>query len=557
MDGNSIKITIFAEIKSMHPNKMKHPNMKLIASAITAAGILSEVIVTSAGACTSIMIGKKASTDGSVMTSHTCDSWYRTWMNIEAAQDYPNDTIMTIYEGRMHTEYPTSTDGMKRRGDISQANHTYRFLNTAYPCLNEHQLAMGETTFSGRDTMRNDKGLFMIEELQRVALQRCKTAREAIKLMGKLIKEYGYADSGECLTIADPEEVWIFEVLGEGPEQIGGVWAAQRIPDDEIAVSANISRIGKINEKDTLNYMASENVRTVAKKMGLWDGKEEFSFWKAYSGENYLKEPKNYSVRELYIMNILAPEAGFNSSMEELPLSVKPSKKVSVEEISRLLASYYEGTDNNLSGKLKVANKPTGKGNQEKSHSDSIVSPFANPWMRPDEIAVYEAMGDSTMHNIRTVSVSWCAYSTIIQCRDWLPDAVGGVAWIALDNPGQSPRFPIFSGNTELPELLYVCGQHKKRDDSALWRFREPNRLATVRWGESRKTMEPAREYFLQKGERELPMVEKNYLELSENGKEEAALEMLNGYTRDFFGATILKWDELGAKYWKQHWKGF
>ncbi|MDE5886321.1 MAG: C69 family dipeptidase [Muribaculaceae bacterium] len=500
------------------------------------------------------MVGKKASADGSVMTSHTCDSWYRTWMQMTDAKDYPRDTVMSIYKGRMHTEYPGSLDGMKETGTIPQAKHTYRFLDTAYPCLNEKQLAMGETTFSGRDTLVNKNGMFMIEELQRVALERCTTAREAIQLMGKLIKEYGYADGGECLTIADPKEVWIFEVLGEGPDKIGGVWAAQRIPDDHIAVSANVSRIGKIDFKDKDNFMYSDNVKDVAKKLGLWDGKSEFSFWKAYSGGNYQKEEKNYSVRELFIMNELAPNAGLSAEMGELPVSIKPEKPVSVEDVSRLLASYYEGTDKNLSGKLKVKNS---KKNIENGEPDSVVSVFANPWMRPDEIAVYEAMGDSTMHNIRTVSVSWCAYSHIIQCRDWLPDAVGGVAWVALDNPGQSPRFPIFAGNTDVPELLKVCGQHRERDDAALWRFREPNRLATVRWGQSRKFTEPARDHFLKKGKMEMPMVEQLYLNYVKDGNEEEGKEMLTEYSKDFFGATVNRWDDMKRRLWYQHWRGF
>ena len=177
--------------------------------------------------------------------------------------------------------------------------------------------------------------------------------------------------------------------------------------------------------------------------------------------------------------------------------------------------------------------------------------------MRPDEIALYEALGDDAMHNIRTVSVSWCAYSTVIQCRSWLPDAVGGVAWIALDNPGQSPRFPIFAGATELPQMLGVCGQHRDREDAALWHYRKTNKLATVRWGTCRTSLEPARDYFLEKGERELPMVEASYSKLAGEGKDAEAAEMLNGYTRDFFGATILKWEELGRTYWRQFWGGF
>ena len=497
-------------------------------------------------ACTSIMVGKKASTDGSVITSHTCDSWYRTWMNIVPAQDYPRDTIMSIYEGTMHTEHADDRTGVKEKGTIPQAKHTYRFLNTAYPCLNEHQLGIGETTYGGRDTMENKAGMFMIEELARVALERCTTAREAIRLMGELIKKYGYGDSGECLTIADPNEVWIFEVQGEGPKKIGGVWAAQRIPDDEIAVSANVSRIGKIDLTDPDHFMASENVFEVARKMKLWDGKEDFSFWKAYSGGNYFDEPKNYSVRELYIMQQLAPSKGFTADMEELPVSVRPDSLVSVERVAKLLGSYYEGTDQSLSCKIdSLAAKSEVKGK----------AMITNPWMRPDEITLYgKLLNDSTMQNIRTVSVSWCAYSTIIQLRSWLPDEIGGVAWICLDNPGESPRFPVFSGNTTLPMMLNVCGQHRLRDDAALWHYRQANRLATVRWANSRQAIEEGQQYFLDKGKRELPFVEQTWQTLE---SEQDKKTFLDGYTRDFFGATITRWDELYRKLTRQLWVGF
>ena len=517
-----------------------------------SAGVWAQ---TAKDACTSIMVGKDASQDGSVMTSHTCDSWYRTWMSIEPARDYPRDTIMSIYDGLMHTEHSTDMTGVKEKGQIPQAKHTYSFLNTAYPCLNEKQLAMGETTISGRDTLRNKEGMFMIEELARVALQRCTTAREAITLMGELIRKYGYGDSGECLTIADPKEVWIFEVFGEGPKKIGGVWAAQRIPDGEIGVSANISRIGRIDLSDTDHFMASENVFDVAKKLKLWDGKSEFSFWKAYSGGNYFDEPKNYSVRELFIMQQLAPSAGFTNDMEELPVSVRPEKKLTVEDVSKLLASTYEGTELSLASRIDSLAK-----GQEEVKYKGRAPMEANPWMRPDEISLYaHLLNDSIMDNIRTVSVSWCAYSTVIQLRSWLPDAIGGVAWVALDCPGQSPRFPIFAGNTELPMMLGICGQHRLRDDAALTHYRGANRLASVRWGQCRKTMEPAQQYFLDKGKRELPFVESTWQSLSsetiDNGN--PAQDFLNGYTADFFASTIMKWDELYKKYWRQLWAGF
>ena len=508
--------------------------------------------------CTSIMVGKLASTDGSVMTSHTCDSWYRTWMNMVPARDYERDTVTAIYEGRMHTQTAQDSTKMYRRGVIPQVRHTYRFLDTAYPCLNEKQLAIGETTFGGKDTLRNAKGMFYIEELERIALERCSTAREAIQLMGQLIKDYGYGDSGECLTIADKNEVWIFEVMGEGPKKVGGVWAAVRIPDGEIAVSANISRITTLDLNDKDHYMASDNVFDVAKRLKLWDGKEEFNFWRVYSGENYMHEKKNYSVREHFIMSQLAPSLNLSDTVELLPLSVKPDSLVSPERVMQLLTSYYEGTDKNLSGRNLIPNpkRKDKDGNLVENEPDSIVSPFSNPWMRPDEINMYYAKGDSAMKNIRTVSVSWCAYSTVIQCRSWLPDEVGGVAWIALDNPGESPRFPIFAGTTELPKMLQICGQHSDRDDAALWHYRKANRLATVRWGTHRKTLEPLRDYFMNKGQRELPFVEETWMKLNDTDKQQAQ-EMLNGYVADFFGATIVRWDELARHLWRQTWTGF
>lgn len=550
-------------------------NNRHILAAMLSACMLALNIQPVSAQCTSIMVGRLASADGSVITSHTCDSWYRTWMTIEPAKDYPRDTILSVYDGLMHTEKPGDMTGVKVKGTIPQVKHTYRYLNTAYPCLNERQLAIGETTYGGRDTLQNKEGMFMIEELARIALERCTTAREAIRLMGNLVKEYGYGDSGECLTIADPNEVWIFEIQGEGPSRKGAVWAAQRIPDNEVAVSANISRIGRLDLKDKDHFMASDNVKKVAREMGFWDGKEEFSFWKAYSGANYFDEPKNYSVRELYIMQALAPNAGFNADMEELPVSFRPERKVSVDDVAHLLGSYYEGTANCVSTRIdsivaqRVAENKKLKGAR-----------IANPWVRPDEIKLYAAlMNDTTMENIRTVSVSWCAYSTIIQCRSWLPDAVGGVAWVCLDNPGQSPRFPIFAGNTKLPTLLSRCGQHSHREDAALTHYRQTNRLASIRWGVTRETMVPAQQYYLDKGARELPFVESTYMRLlkgdntttqegtiadeAKDGKnaandgKKAAEEFLDGYTADYFGATINKWDELYRMYQRTLWAGY
>ncbi len=507
--------------------------------------------------CTSIMVGRLASTDGSVITSHTCDSWYRTWMQWVPAADYPRDTTMAIYEGRMHTENPQSMQGVTVKGQIPQVKHTYRFLDTAYPCLNEKRLGIGETTISGRKELRNKKGLFMIEELERVVLQRCTSAREAIRLMGELIKKYGYGDSGECLTIADTAEVWMFEVFGEGPKNIGGVWAAQRIPDDEVAVSANVCRIGRIDTSDSDHFMASENVFSVARKLDLWDGKEEFSFWKAYSGKNYIDEVKNYSIREWFILNSLAPSLHLNMDVEELPISVRPDKKVSAEDVCHLLGSYYEGTQYDYTQHLKVPN--TKKETVGDSVPEMIVSPVANPWMRMDEQALFAAKGDSTFRTwMRFIGVPQCAYSTVIQLYSNSDDALGGILWMALDNPGESPRFPIYTGSTKLPKMSEICGNHTYRDDCAMWHFRRTNKLATVRWGTCRKTLEPAREHFLKKGIQEKAFVAENVARIRREAEDEEEVhQFLNDYTADFLGSAIFRWDELYRTYWRQFWSGF
>ena len=255
--------------------------------------------------CTSIMVGRLASTDGSVMTAHTCDGGYRTWLNIVPASTNKKGERVKIYKGKMHNGFSSDLRGIVEMGDVPQVEKTYAFINTAYPAMNEHQLGMGETTFGGRRELKSTQGIFYIEELQRLALERCKTARQAIKLIGRLIKEYGYCDSGECITIIDTKEVWQMEIMGPGKDKLGGVWAAVRIPDDHVGISANICRIGKINLKDPDHYMASDNVFTLAKKMKWWDPKQgPFKFWQAYGG-SYSGKP--FSIREYWVLSRLAP----------------------------------------------------------------------------------------------------------------------------------------------------------------------------------------------------------------------------------------------------------
>ncbi|OGD22332.1 MAG: peptidase [Candidatus Aminicenantes bacterium RBG_13_59_9] len=517
---------------------------------LTAALVPQEAqgLLTAKDACTSIMVGRLASTDGSVMTAHTCDGNYRQWLNIVPHAKWPAGGTTKIYAGKMHTEFATDTRGLILKGEIPQVPETYAFLNTCYPSMNEAGLAIGETTIGGKDELENPEGIFYIEEIERIILERCRTAREAVKLAGELIKTYGYGDSGECITIADSKEVWHFEVFGQGPAKVGGVWAAVRIPDDHVGVSANIVRIGEINLKDPDHYMASDNVFQVAQDLELWDPKkgEPFKFYEAYGGS------KNFSMREFFIFNTLAPSLKLDINAPEIPFSVKPENKLSLEEVLRMYRQTYEGTEYDKTRNLLIKNR---------NSAELEKSPVANPWMTADFINLINTLKPDTIDNRRTIAIAGCAYATVLQCRGWLPPGIGTVCWFAFDNPGQSARFPIFAGVTELPASFEVCAQHRFRMDSAAWAFRRANRLSTVRWGATRKIIEDTIKEFEDRALMELPMVEKKALELLNSktpDKEPMTWQhYLTKYTNDFAKAAMQRYMELGDRFWAMFSRGF
>jgi dipeptidase len=509
--------------------------------------------------CTSIQVARLASIDGSVMVGHTCDGPYRTWLNIVPHKKYEKGATRKIYWGNLHTEYVNDMRGKILKGEIPEAEECYSYLNVAYPCLNEKQLAFGETTIGGREELRNDEGMFLIEELQSIALERCTTARDAIKLMGSLATKYGYGDWGECLTVADTKEVWQFEIFGSGPTEKSAVWAAVRIPDDHIGVSANIPRISEVNPKDSERYMASENVFTVAKEMGWWDGKEPFKFWKAYSGR------KPFSTREYFIFKTFAPSLNLSMDMEELPFSVKPEKKVSLQDVFKMYRETYEGTDLDMTKNLMVQ-RQRGRGEMRRDTAaaaapEMVKSPVANPWMSRETMSLLNAIKPGTVAPQRTIAIARCSYSQVVQCRGWLPNEVGGVSWFSFDNPAQSPRFPIFAGVLELPKSFEVCGQWKYREDAANWWFRRANRLATIQWERTRGVVEKAVAEFEEKGLSDMPGIEQRVQDIlkkdnSEVGHEKART-YVTVYTNDMARAAMVKWWELGDQFWGMFSGGF
>jgi dipeptidase len=499
--------------------------------------------------CTTIMVGRLASTDGSVMTSHTCDGNYRTWLEIFPHMKYTKGSTHQVYDGMLHTEEAWDMTKVKMKGEIPEVEETYAFLNTAYPCLNEKQLAIGETTIYGRQELVNSDGMFFIEELEKIALQRCRTAREGIALIGRLAEEYGYADLAECITLADPKEVWQLEIAGSGKGKPSAIWCAERIPDENIGICANIPRISTVDFNNRDYFMYSTDLRETAKKLGYWDGKETFKFWKVINGK------KPFAIREFYVLSTLAPSLNLSFDSDELPFSVKPEKKQSPRDIMKFFRETYEGTQWDMTKNLVVKIKEKDKDGNEVEKQ--IKSPVMSNWMNNDLRTLLNEIKPGVVERQRTIAIAGCSYSHVIQCRDWLPEEVGAIAWFSFDNPGESPRIPIFSGVLSLPNSFSICGQPRYRTDAAIWAFRETNRLATVNWSRGRTLIEPAVQEFEDKAFAELPTVEKKVTELVKEGKSEEAKKYVTSYTNSFAGATMRRWEEMKITLWGMFGRGF
>jgi dipeptidase len=502
------------------------------------------------GNCTSIMVGRLVTTDGSVITSHTCDGSYRTWLEIFARTKYEKGAIHDVYSGMLYnTETSWDMRNAKKTGEIPEVEETFAFLNTAYPCLNEKQLAIGETTIVGRLELRNKDGMFYIEELEKIALQRCRTAREAIALIGKLAEEYGYGDYAECITIADPKEVWQLEIAGSGKGKPSAIWCAARIPDDQVGVSANMPRISTIDFNNPDLFLYSTDLKKVAKNLGYWDGNEPMKFWKVISS---YKKP--FGIREFYILSTLAPSLKLSIDTTELPFSVKPEKKLSPRDVIKYFRETYEGTQWDLTKNLEINLKSWDiNGNvTEKNAKPS----FASGWMNRELILQLNKLKPGIVENRYTIAQNFCSYSHIIQCRSWLPDEIGAIAWFSFDNPALSPRIPIFSGVMSLPVSFSICGQQRYTPDAAIWSFRETNRLATINWARGRTLIEPAVKEFEDRAFEEVPIVEKKYTELVKAGKNEEAKQYITSYTNNFAYAAMKRWEEMKGPLWSMYSSG-
>lgn len=492
--------------------------------------------------CTSITAGKLATEDGSVITSHTDDSHRtRSWIDIVPAMSHEDDATTPMYKRMSSDTFAMPTYHHKMIGEIPQVKETHGYINTAYPCMNQYQLAIGESTFGGRESLQSDAGLIDCQRLCQLMLERCKSAREAIEMAGELTAEYGWNDAGECLTISDKEEVWHFEIVGPGKGKVGSIWVAQRVPDEEISVNANASRIMAINLKDKDFFMASDNIYDMALDSGWCDSKDDFEFCYAYAPKSRTSLAARR--REWRVFDLLAPSLKLDPNAENYPFSVKPDKKVSLADLVMVFKDYYEGTPFDMTKDLTVTDE----------EGKTIISPLANPHMPYDANKLHKINGGWGWRGERTIARWYTMYATIIQSRNWLPDEVGGVVWLAMDNVATSVYIPVYCSVNDLPESYKTPGRPNGFTyESAWWAFNRLGTLAAQRWGDMRYDVDALWDPIQQDLFDRQDEVEDKALELLENDREEA-IKYLTGYTHRWGAEVVEKAWKLGDFLWTKY----
>ncbi len=488
--------------------------------------------------CTSLLVGRLASEDGSTMTSHSCDSGTdRTWISLEPRRSHAAGAMDTLWMDPKRTAGPEDTDRIPW-GAIPQVAETWKFMNAAYPIMNEHQLAIGETTTGGKRELKSSEGIIDAPELYRLVLQRARTAREAIRVADELTKQYGYNDWGECFTFADPDEVWFFEILGPGQGKLGAVWAAVRIPDDEVAVSANSHRILELDLDDPDHYMASDNVHSLAEEMGWWDADsgEPFKFAYAYASRSSLYSRR----REWRALSLLAPSLGLDPNAENFPLSVKPDDKVSVAEVLEIFRDAYEDTPYDMTRRLTVVNRA----------GETVKSPVANPFMNSD---LRQLLG---VDRERTIASPTATYVQVTQSRSWLPDPIGGVVWLGYDNPATTPHIPFYIGISRMPDSYMVGGRRAYRRDSAWWAFRRASKLSYFRYQEMKGALQQVWEPIERDAFAKQASLEEEALALY-NQDPKRAEEFLTEYCLETAERTVDRYWQLGDELWTRFNRAF
>ena len=495
--------------------------------------------------CTSILVGKKASTDGSVMTTHTADCGVCDWtFHYVPPADHAADAVRKIYHVDQFWTAPPEDGGkwakVKKDGytevDIPQVPHTYGYVFGVFGYMNENQLAMGESSIGCRRQMRNNTStpVMDITMLTLLAMERCKTAREAIKLMGSLAEKYGYGnvDSAEMLAVADENEAWIFEIMPVGPlwtpksGKPGAVWCAQRVPDDEVSVTPNESRIGEIDMEDEDHFLFSPNVVSFAVEKGFYDPEngKPFNWQRTYSPtEGSAASTQARRGRLWRFFDLVAPSKNFGPEIPnmDLPFSVKPDKKLSLKDIIAFTRDKYQGTVYDPAKGIKGG-------------------PFANP----NYFKGFSLDGDR-YSGPRCICVNNVEYTTVTVCRDWLPDPFGGVVWLAFGAQDTSCYVPLYAGITRIPASFSIGDHWVFNRKSARWAFDYVDFHTQVVYSYAIEDVKKAQLEWEEAAIDRSPAIEKTALELYKQDPA-LAIEYITDYCNTHADKVVQAWWDLG-----------
>lgn len=487
----------------------------LMAAALCTLGLAA----LPAKACTGLLVGKKASADGSVMISYAADSHtlYGELYHYPA-QVWPKGTMRQIIEW----------DSNQPIGYIPEAHETYNVIGN----MNQYQVAITESTWGGREELASEEGLIDYGSLIYIALQRSKSAREAIKVMTDLVATYGYRSSGESFSIADKNEIWILEMIGKGPGKKGAVWVAMRIPDNAIAAHANQARIQQIKFNDPENCLYSPDVIDLAREKGYFKGKDkDFSFAKAYNPYT----PDNLrgcEARVWAFFHEFAPDmdkyqafAMGDTHAEPMPLWVIPSKKLTVADVRNMMRNHYEGTPMDMT-------------------QDVGAGPYKAPYRwRP---MAWEKDG-KTYFNERAIATQQTGFVLVAQCRGWLPDEVGPILWFGVDDANTAVFTPMYANILATPECYRVGNGDMMHFSwtSAFWIHNWVANMAYARYEPMIQDIRPVQQRLEAGFDKQVKEIDAQAVALLKESPEKARL-FLTQYAAEAANGATARWKSLG-----------
>jgi dipeptidase len=480
-------------------------------------------------ACTNFLVTRGASADGSTMITYAADSHnlYGELYHWPAAK-WPAGSMLDIYEW----------DTGKYLGKIEQIAETYSVVGN----INEHQLAIAETTFGGRSELGSQAGAIMdYGSLIYVTLQRAKNAREAIKVMASLVEKYGYYSSGESFSIADPNEVWIMEMIGKGEGEKGAVWVAVKIPEGYISGHANQARITTFPLNDPENCLFSEDVISFAREKKFFNGKNsDFSFSDVYAPMDFgaarfcdarvwagfNKVASGMEKYTEYAKGLIEFGGENNFPVNRMPLWIKPDKKLTVKDVMEMMRDHFQGTPLDMT-------KDLGAGPHQLPYRWRGLT-----WK----------VDDVTYCNERAISTQQTAFSFVAQCRNWLPDPIGGILWFGVDDAYSTCYVPVYCGITEIPETFAVGNGDllNYSETSAFWAFNFVANFSYLRYSDMIQDVRKVQHELEEKYITLTPYIDKAAKDLMASAGPEMARRFLTEYSVNEANNMTKRWKELG-----------